>query len=113
MNKQQKDYTIKEIDSYNKQIDSLYYRINRNAMFTFCGVGLAVATFVMNNGEVPTNEVLDNFIGVAASGAAVYNGVKAVQRICERASLQHTVRMLEHEKAMSELETPKKMVKRK
>lgn len=111
MNDEQKNYTIKEISRYKEEIDKLYYRVNRNAMFAFCSAGLAIAIFAINNGEFSGNEIYDNLIGMSATGATVYNGIKAIQRICERAGLEHTVRMLEHETAMDDLDKPKQLVK--
>lgn len=111
MNEEQKNYTIQEISSYEQEIDSLYYKVNRNAMFAFCSASLAIAIFVINKGEFSGNEIYDNLIGMSATGTTVYNGIKAVQRICEKAGLEHTVRILEHNLAMADLEKPKQLVK--
>lgn len=107
MNSKQKDFTIKEIAEYKGQINDLYYKINRNAMFTFCGVSLAVAIFAMNGGEFSGNEILDNLVGISSIATSTVNGVKAIQRICEKAGLEHTVRVLEHNLNMSKLEEDK------
>ena len=111
MNEQQRDYTIKEIKRYNDRIDELYFTVNRHAFFTFCGVALTFAIFAINGGEFTGIETTDNFVGVASTGFATLNGVKAVQRICEKASLEHTVRVLEHDLAMDDLDKPKQLVK--
>lgn len=113
MNEQQKEFTIKEISHYNEEINDLHYKVNRSAFFTLCGVGLAVTIFVINNGEFVGNEIVDNLVGTASAASAVYNGIKAVQRICERTSLKHMVRTLEHDLTMSDLEAPKQLVKEK
>ena len=104
MNDQQKEYTIKEIDKYNGQINDLYYKTNRNAMFTFCGVSLAVVIFALNGGEFSGNEILDNFIGITSIASSTVSGIKAIQSICEKAGLEHTVRDLEYNLKMEELE---------
>ncbi len=111
MNEQQRNYTIKEIERYSETIDELYYKVNRNAFFAFCGVALAVAIFAVNGGEFTGVETTDNLVGVLSAGLATYNSVKAVQRICEKASLEHTVRVLEHDLAMDELDKPKQLIK--
>ena len=103
MNEKQKDFTIKEIDKYNGQINDLYYKINRNTMFTFCGVSLAVAVFAINGGEFSGNEIIDNLVGISSIATSAVNGVKAIQSICEKAGLEHTVRVLEHELKIEEL----------
>ena len=112
MNEQQKDYTIKKIEEYNDEINELYYGINRNSMFTFCGVALAVAIFAINGGEFSENEVLDNFIGISSIASSTVNGLSAIKKICEKASLEHTVRMLEHQIKLDELESPKQLIKK-
>lgn len=111
MNEAQKDYTIKKITEYNERIDELYFGINRNTLFAFCGVGLAIAIFAINVGEFSGNETLDNFVGVTSAASTVLNGISAVKKICEKAGLEHTVRTLEHQIAMSDLEQPKQYVK--
>lgn len=111
MNEQQRNYTIKEIERYNDTTDDLYFKVNRNAFFAFCGVALAVAIFAINGGEFTGSETTDNLVGVSSAGLAAYNSIKAVQRICEKASLEHTVRVLEHNLAMDELDKPKQLVK--
>lgn len=111
MNEPQREYTIKEIKRYSERVDDLYYSVNKHAFFTFCGVALAVAIFAINGGEFTGIETTDNLVGVTSTGFAAYNGVKAVQRICEKASLEHTVRVLEHDLAMDDLDKPKQLVK--
>lgn len=112
MNEQQRNYTINEIKKYNDRINDLYFRTNRHGFFTFCGVALAVAIFAINGGEFSGNEITDNFVGITSTGFAAYSGVKAVQSICEKASLEHTVRVLEHDLAMDELDDkPKQLIK--
>lgn len=111
MNEPQREYTIKEIKRYSERVDDLYYSVNKHAFFTFCGVALAVAIFAINGGEFTGIETTDNLVGVTSTGFAAYNGVKAVQRICEKASLEHTIRMLDHELAMDELDKPKQLIK--
>lgn len=111
MNESQKDYTIKKIAEYKETIDDLYFGINRNTLFAFCGVGLAVAIFAINGGEFSGNEILDNFVGVTSAGSTVFNGISAVKKICEKAGLEHTVRTLEHQLVMSNLEQSKQYVK--
>lgn len=113
MNEQQIEHTKSEIKKYNQDINELWYKINRSGLFAFCGTGLAIAIFAIDN-EL-TNEILENFIGVMSAASVVYNATSAVKRIVRRESLQQTVRYLEHELAMDELsddEKPKQYVKK-
>lgn len=104
MNEKQKTYTINEINKYNKEIGELYYGINRSTLLSTCGAALAVAIIVMNGGEFSGNEIIDNFVSLASVGASVGGGISAVRKIVERAGLKQTIRQLEHDVAMSDLE---------
>lgn len=106
MNEKQKNYTLNEIKGYKEQVNELWYRINRNALFAFCGTGLAISIFGMDKETV--NTVVENFVGIVSAASVVYNATSAVRRIAERESLNHTVRILEHELEMDNLqEKPK------
>ena len=106
MNEKQKNYTLNEINGYKERINELWYRINRNALFAFCGTGIAISIFGMD--KETANTITENFVGVVSAASVVYNATSAVRKIAESESLTHTVRMLEHELAMDELqEKPK------
>ena len=110
MNEKQKNYTLKEIKDYKEQINKLWFKINQSGMFAFCGTGLAIAIFGIDNETV--NTVVENFVGVASAASVVYNATSAVRRIVESESLKHTVRMLEHDLEMDNLEEkPKEYTK--
>ena len=113
MNEKQVEYTKKEIKDYSQEIDELWYKINRSGLFAFLGTGLAIAIFAIENEQQAVNEMLENFIGIASAASTVVNTTSCLKRIVRRESLKHTVRILEHELAMNELDDkPKQLLKK-
>ncbi len=112
MNNKQRKYTEDKIVEYTEEIRNLEYRINRNALFSFLGTGMAIAIFALD-GEIYRNEVLDNIIGITSAASVIYNATSAVRRIAEKASFEHTKRVLEYNLELNELEEehPKQYVK--
>ena len=92
---------------YEEEIQRLYFQVNRSGMFTFLGVGMAVAIFAID-GEFSHSEVMDNFVGIISAASAVTNATIGTKRIVERELLKQDARQLEVELANDELENPEK-----
>lgn len=107
MNEQQRNFKIEILKNYQEEIKKLYFMINRSGMFTFLGVGMAIAIFSID-GEFSHSEVMDNFVGVLSAASAVTNATIGTKRIVERELLKQDARKLEIELAMDELENPEK-----
>lgn len=107
MNEQQRNFKIEILKNYQEEIQRLYFMANRSGMFTFLGVGMAIAIFSID-GEFSHSEVIDNFVGVLSAASAVTNATIGTKRIIERELLKQDARKLEIELAMDELESPEK-----
>lgn len=107
MNEQQRNFKIEILKNYQEEIQRLYFMVNRSGMFTFLGVGMAIAIFSID-GEFSHSEVMDNFVGVLSAASAVTNATIGTKRIVERELLKQDARKLEIELAMDELENPEK-----
>ena len=107
MNEQQRNFKIEILKNYQEEIQRLYFMVNRSSMFTFLGVGMAIAIFSID-GEFSHSEVMDNFVGVLSAASAVTNATIGTKRIVERELLKQDARKLEIELAMDELESPEK-----
>ena len=107
MNEQQRNFKIEILKNYQEEIQRLYFMVNRSGMFTFLGVGMAIAIFSID-GEFSHSEVMDNFVGVLSAASAVTNATIGTKRIVERELLKQDARKLEIELAMEELESPEK-----
>ena len=107
MNEQQRNFKIEILKNYQEGIQRLYFMANRSGMFTFLGVGMAIAIFSID-GEFSHSEVMDNFVGVLSAASAVTNATIGTKRIIERELLKQDARKLEIELAMDELESPEK-----
>lgn len=107
MNEQQRNFKIEILKNYQEEIQRLYFMVNRSGMFTFLGVGMAIAIFSID-GEFSHSEVMDNFVGVLSAATAVTNATIGTKRIIERELLKQDARKLEIELAMDELESPEK-----
>ena len=107
MNEQQRNFKIEILKNYQEGIQRLYFMANRSGMFTFLGVGMAIAIFSID-GEFSHSEVMDNFVGVLSAATAVTNATIGTKRIIERELLKQDARKLEIELAMDELESPEK-----
>ena len=107
MNEQQRNFKIEILKNYQEEIKKLYFMVNRSGMFTFLGVGMAIAIFSID-GEFSHSEVMDNFVGVLSAASAVTNATIGTKRIVERELLKQDARKLEIELAMDELENPEK-----
>ena len=105
MNEQQRNFKIEILKNYQEEIQRLYFMANRSGMFTFLGVGMAIAIFSID-GEFSHSEVIDNFVGVLSAASAVTNATIGTKRIIERELLKQDARKLEIELAMDELESP-------
>lgn len=112
MNDLQRAFIKGRIASYEKEIESLYYKINTAALFCSLGVGLAVTIF--NIEPSPSeNEVLRNFIGVVSASSVAVNATSCIKRIVARENLKRTVRDLENNLALDDLaEKPKQLIKK-
>lgn len=107
MNEQQRNFKIEILKNYQEEIQRLYFMVNRSGMFTFLGVGMAIAIFSID-GEFSHSEVMDNFVGVLSAATAVTNATIGTKRIIEHELLKQDARKLEIELAMDELESPEK-----
>ena len=107
MNEQQRNFKIEILKNYQEEIQRLYFMVNRSGMFSFLGVGMAIAIFSID-GEFSHSEVMDNFVGVLSAASAVTNATIGTKRIVERELLKQDARKLEIELAMDELESPEK-----
>lgn len=107
MNEQQRNFKIEILKNYQEEIQRLYFMANRSGIFTFLGVGMAIAIFSID-GEFSHSEVIDNFVGVLSAASAVTNATIGTKRIIERELLKQDARKLEIELAMDELESPEK-----
>lgn len=107
MNEQQRKFKIEILKNYEEEIQRLYFQVNRSGMFTFLGVGMAVAIFAID-GEFSHSEVMDNFVGIISAASAVTNATIGTKRIVERELLKQDARQLEVELANDELENPEK-----
>lgn len=107
MNEQQRNFKIEILKNYQEEIQRLYFMVNRSSMFTFLGVGMAIAIFSID-GEFSHSEVMDNFVGVLSAASAVTNATIGTKRIVERELLKQDARKLEIELAMDELESSEK-----
>ena len=112
MNEQQREYAEKLKEEYQTIINDLYFKINRNGMFAFLGLGMALAIFSIG-GELTNNEVIDNLVGVTSGASVVVNSICAVKRIVEREHLKQRVREIDYDLTMDELSTEKPKVYQK
>lgn len=112
MNEQQREFAEQLINEYRKDANDLYYKINRNGVFAFCGLGMAIAIFAVG-GELTTNELVDNLIGITSGATVIVNGISAVKRIVEREALKQRVREIEYDLAMDELNSERPKVYQK
>lgn len=112
MNEQQREFAEKLIEEYETDVNDLYYKINRNGLVAFCGLGMAIAIFAAG-GEVTSNEAINNFIGVSSGASVIVNGISAVKRICRREALKQRIREIEYDLAMDSLSTDKPKVYQK
>ena len=80
MNEQQRKFKIEILKNYEEEIQRLYFQVNRSGMFTFLGVGMAVAIYAID-GEFSHSEVMDNFVGVLSAASAVTNATIGTKRI--------------------------------
>ena len=102
MNDQQREYAKILIGKHKKSVSDLYYKINRNGVFAFCGLGIAIAKFAVG-GEITPNETVDNFIGLISGATVIINGICAVNRIVERENLKQRILQIEYDLKMDEL----------
>lgn len=109
MNEQQREYAEGLIEEYQQDINDLYFKINRNGMFAFCGLGMAIAILAVG-GELTPSETIDNFIAVSSGASVIVNGISAVKRICRREALKQRIREIEYDLTMDELSTEKPKV---
>lgn len=107
MNEQQRKFKIELLKNYEEEILKTYFQANRSGMFTFLGVGMAIAIFAID-GEFSHNEVIDNFVGIISAASAVTNATIGTKRIVKHEMLKQEVRLLELELANDELEHPEK-----
>lgn len=112
MNEQQRNYAEQLINEYQNESNDLYYKINRNGVFAFCGLGMAIAIFAVG-GELTTNEIVDNLIGITSGASVIVNGISAVKRIVRKESLEQSIREIECDLAMDSLSTDKPKVYQK
>lgn len=112
MNEQQRKLAEKLIDDYQNDANDLYYKINRNGVFAFCGLGMAIAIFAIG-GELTTNEIVDNLIGITSGASVIVNGISAVKRIVRKEALEQRIREIEYDLAMDELSTDKPKIYQK
>lgn len=112
MNEQQKEFAEGLIAEYQEEVNDLYFKINRNGVFAFCGLGMAIAIFAIG-GELTSNEIIDNLIGVTSGASVVVNGISAVKRIIRREALQQRIREIDYDLAMDSLSTDKPKVYQK
>lgn len=47
MNEQQREYAESLKEDYQNSVSDLYYKINRNNVFAFCGLGMSIAIFAI------------------------------------------------------------------
>ena len=109
MNDKQVEYTKQEIKRYSEEIDDLWFKINRSGLFAFLGTGLAIAIFAIDHEQQSITEIVENLIGITSAATTTISAVSCVKRIVNRESLKNTVRLLEHDIAMSELEEKPKV----
>lgn len=112
MNEQQRQLAEQLINEYQNETNDLYYKINRNGVFAFCGLGMAIAIFAVG-GELTTNEIVDNLIGITSGASVIVNGISAVKRIVRKEALEQRIREIEYDLAMDELSTDKPKVYQK
>ena len=112
MNEQQREYAKNLKEEYQKTVPDLYYKINRNGMFAFCGLGMSIAIFAIG-GKITPYETLDNFIGVLSGATVVVNGISAGKRICEREALKQRIREIEYDLKMEDLSSSKPKIYQK
>mgnify|MGYP003309858894 CR=1 FL=1 len=82
MNEQQRKFKIEILKNYEEEIQRLYFQVNRSGMFTFLGVGMAVAIFAID-GEFSHSEVMDNFVGIISAASAVTNATIGTKRYAQ------------------------------
>lgn len=104
MNEQQRKLAEQLIDEYQNEANDLYYKINRNGVFAFCGLGMAIAIFAIG-GELTTNEIVDNLIGVTSGATVIINSISAVKRIVRKEILEQRIREIEYDLEMASLST--------
>lgn len=112
MNEQQRKYAEKLILDYQNESNELYYKINRNGVFAFCGLGMAIAIFAIG-GELTTSEIADNLIGITSGATVIINGISAVKRIVRKEALEQRIREIEYDLEMASLSTDKPKVYQK
>ena len=106
MNDSQREFAETLKNKYQEEVDSLFFKINRNGMFAFLGVGMAIAIFGIG-GELSGNEITDNLVGVLSGASVVVNAVSGVKRIVEREALKQRIREIEYDLEMDALSTEK------
>jgi hypothetical protein len=112
MNEQQKAFAKETIDEYQSEVNDLYYKINRNGVFAFCGLGMAIAILAVG-GELTPSETVDNVVAVLSGASVITNGISAVKRIVRREALKQRIREIEYDLTMDDLSTDKPKVYQK
>lgn len=112
MNEQQREYAESLKEDYQNSVSDSYYKINRNGVFAFCGLGMSIAIFAIG-GELTPYETLDNFIGVLSGASVIVNGISAVKRICEREALKQRIREIEYDLKIDDLSSDKPKIYQK
>ena len=107
MNEQQKAFAKETIDEYQSEVNDLYYKINRNGVFAFCGLGMAIAILAVG-GELTPSETIDNVIAVLSGASVITNGISAVKRIVRREALEQRIREIEYDLTMDDLSSEDK-----
>lgn len=80
--------------------------------FAFCGLGMSIAIFAIG-GDLTTNEIVDNLIGITSGASVIVNGISAVKRIVRKEALEQRIREIEYDLAMDELSTDKQKIYQK
>ena len=73
---------------------------------------MAIAIFAIG-GELTTNEIVDNLIGITSGASVIVNGISAVKRIVRKEALEQRIREIEYDLAMDELSTEKPKIYQK
>ena len=109
---EQKEYTKNEIRKYSEEIEDLWFKINKNSLFAFLGTALAITIFAIEPKQQEVNETIENLIGITSAATTVVNATSCVKKIVNREALKHTIRMLEHDLAMSTLQEKPKIYRK-
>lgn len=112
MNERQRELAEQLIKDYQDDANELYYKINRNGVLAFCGLGMAIAIFAVG-GELTTNEIVDNLIGITSGASVIVNGISAVKRIVRKEAIEQRIREIEYDLLMDSLSDNKPKVYQK